>query len=66
MPVRVTFRYDEPTRKWETTVEGAKDPNEAADAFAAVVATCRQLPVAYLHLAIVQNLGDKYAIIPAV
>lgn len=42
MTVTVAFKYDEQAAKWEVLVTGASDEVEARQAFAAVVATCRE------------------------
>jgi hypothetical protein len=38
--VKVSFLYDDATRKWEVEVEGTVDPTETMQAFNAVVVTC--------------------------
>jgi hypothetical protein len=68
--IRVIFRYDEPTRKWESSVEGATSALEATQAFNAVIITCQQLdPQLLTHTLATLNqdeTNDLYEIIPAV
>lgn len=41
--IEIKFQYDEQARKWDPLVVGTSDPNEAREAFAAVVKTCQLL-----------------------
>jgi hypothetical protein len=65
---RVIFTYDEPTGKWEATVEGALNRTDARQAFSAVVLTCQQLlPVLLCLTKVIEQGPDKdvFAITPA-
>lgn len=69
--VRVTFEYDEPSKKWEVFVDGASTPIEARQAFAAVVATCHEISVELQRHALVNLIAStlipiRYIITPAV
>ncbi len=69
--VRITFEYDEPSRKWEVFVDGASTPVEARQAFAAVVATCHEIDVEFQRHALVNLIAStsipvRYIITPAV
>lgn len=63
--VEVTFRYDEPTRKWEVFVHGAVSAEEAKHAFNAVVATCEDVKVCMRHPTVCID-SDKWQIIPTI
>ena len=69
--VRVTFEYDEPSKKWEVFVDGASTPIEARQAFAAVVATCHEISVELQAHALVDStrsmaVPGRYTVTPAV
>lgn len=61
---KVTFIYDEPTKKWEVIVSGVTTPLEALQAFNAVLLTCRQATVGlYCNKAeLVNNEQGSYKI----
>lgn len=63
--VTVTFTYNEAFSKWEPVVDGAENAQEASDAFAAVVITCKNLNTKMLAHSKSIPL-TKYGIIPAV
>lgn len=64
--VRVEFRYDEASRRWDSFVIGASTALEARQAFTATVITVRQLQPTLLALSKVEETPDGYHIIPAV
>lgn len=61
---RVIFTYDEPSRKWETTVEGAENETEAKQGFNAVVITAREAHVCLEHKT-TTNSDGSIKLIPA-
>lgn len=58
MKTRVTFTHDDECQKWEATVDGVANEAEAAQAFAAVVVTCKQLEVRLLPYTRVEQLHE--------
>lgn len=64
--VVVAFEYDESTRKWDTLVSGAANAEEARHAFNAVVFTCSDLNPALFDHHKVEQIADRFRIIPAV
>jgi hypothetical protein len=53
--VKVTFTYDETTRKWIPTVSGVMDETDARHAFNAVVFSCTDLK---------EELFDHHKVVP--
>jgi hypothetical protein len=66
MSVKVSFKYDAETRRWETIVSGVLTAGEACEAFTAVVMTCELLDAKLQPRALVEAYGEGYKIIPAV
>lgn len=60
---QVIFTYDESCNKWEASVLGANNKQDAIDGFSAVVLTCHHLNPAYLKHS---KVSDDYKITPAV
>ena len=63
---KVTFAFDEVTRKWEATVSGVKTEVEGRQAFSAVVLTCQKLNPALLNWTRTVDDNGIIKIIPAV
>lgn len=63
---RVIFTYDEESRKWEATVEGAENAIEAQQGFNAVVVTCQELNPRLLNFHLVEKVEDGFKIVPVV
>lgn len=61
--IEVRFQYDEQARKWDPLVVGTASPDEAREAFAAVVLTCQMLDPDLLEYS---RVLDNFHIQPAV
>lgn len=64
--VRVTFDYDEKSRKWEAWVSGTESTLESRQAFSAVVLTIQMLDPNLLTATKVEVKDFGHVIIPAV
>lgn len=65
--IEVRFQYDERLKKWDPLVVGASDPDEAREAFAAVILTCQMLnPKLLKHTRITRKSIDNFQVQPAV
>jgi hypothetical protein len=61
--IEVKFQYDGQARKWDPLVVGTADPNEAREAFAAVVLTCHMLDPKLLgHTQITEDFHIRPAV----
>lgn len=64
--VKVSFLYDEPSRKWDVEVE-AESEVEAKQAFNAVCLTCREPMIGMGHqVTSIPNRANTWSLIPAV
>lgn len=62
--VRVSFDYDEESKKWIPWVSGAGNSTEARQAFSAVVVTCQMLDERLLNHTAVSAEEYGHAITP--